>query len=378
MPDSEPIESNDALQTQTLRPRGRAARGLRALPGGAGPRRRRQLQRRRGRRLGRRLQHRPTSSSRATPTPSVDVYQRTYDAGVGAYVTREVSAGPTGGNDAYDATFQGISANGREIYFSTQEPLVEADGDKSSVDVYAHDTVTGQTVLVSRAASSCEGPPAGNGSAPATYKGSSADGQRVFFETTESLAPADGDEASDVYVRDLAAEPPTTTLVSRPDASCSGSAAAGPGAAAETFVGASSDGSEVFFETTESLASGDEVLTSDDPFALSGSRTMRPRRGASAPPKSKRRHAGQDSATPPPRARASSSPAASGIPAGSPTPTRGRTSTCGKALACACLDRSHGRERGSKPRHLRLGRRPTARGSSSPRARRSPGKTRTR
>ncbi len=193
----------------------------------------------------------------------VDVYQRTYDAGVGAYVTREVSAGPTGGNDAYDATFQGISANGREIYFSTQEPLVEADGDKSSVDVYAHDTVTGQTVLVSRAASSCEGPPCGNGPAPATYKGSSADGQRVFFETTESLAPADGDEASDVYVRDLAAEPPTTTLVSRPDASCSGSGSCGAGAAAETFVGASSDGNEVFFETTESLTSGDEDSTSD-------------------------------------------------------------------------------------------------------------------
>ncbi len=188
-----------------------------------------------------------------------DVYQRTFDGGVGAYVTREASTGPTGGNDAYNATFQGVSANGREVYFSTQEPLSAADGDKSSVDVYAHDTVTGQTVLVSRAAASCEGAPCGTGPAAATYKGSSADGQRVFFETSESLAPADGDEAPDVYVRGL--EPGTTTLVSRPDPSCSGSCGAGP--ADETFVGASSNGNEVFFETTESLSSSDEDSTSD-------------------------------------------------------------------------------------------------------------------
>ena len=190
-----------------------------------------------------------------------DVYQRTYDAEVGAYVTREASAGPTGGNDAYDASFQGVSANGREIYFSTQEPLAAADGDKNSIDVYAHDTVTGQTVLVSRASSSCEGASCGNGSAAATFKGASTDGQRVFFETSESLAAADGDEAPDVYVRDLAAEPPTTALVSRADASCVGSC--GAGAAAETFVGASGNGSKVFFETTESLSAGDGDSASD-------------------------------------------------------------------------------------------------------------------
>ncbi|HET7053212.1 MAG TPA: hypothetical protein VFI09_04755 [Solirubrobacterales bacterium] len=189
-----------------------------------------------------------------------DVYQRSFDSGVGAYVTREASSGPTGGNDAYDATFKGVSADGREVFFSTEEPLVDADRDRS-VDVYAHDTTTGKTVLVSRAASSCESGPCGSGTATATYRGASADGLKVFFETSESLTPADGDEASDVYMRDLAAEPPETVLVSQPGASCSGSC--GDGSAEESFAGASSDGDTVFFETTESMTSADGDSTSD-------------------------------------------------------------------------------------------------------------------
>lgn len=190
-----------------------------------------------------------------------DVYQRSFDSGVGAYVTREVSTGLTGGNDAYDATFQGISANGREIFFSTQEPLVAADGDKSSVDVYAHDTVTGSTVLVSQAGASCESGACGAGPAGATYKGSSADGQKVFFETSESLVSADTDEAPDVYMHNLATEPPETILVSQAAASCVGSC--GGGEAAATFAGTSSNAGKVFFETSESLSSADGDTASD-------------------------------------------------------------------------------------------------------------------
>lgn len=189
-----------------------------------------------------------------------DVYERSFDIGVGDYVTREVSTGPSGGNDAYDATFQGVSTNGREVFFSTQERLVAGDAD-FSVDVYARNLVTGKTALVSAALGACSSGPCGNGAAGATYKGASTDGLTVFFETSESLSPEDGDEASDVYVRDLAAEPPTTTLVSQAAASCTGSC--GSGEAAETFVGSSSDGGQAFFETTESLASTDGDSTSD-------------------------------------------------------------------------------------------------------------------
>src|SRR6476646_9427471 len=66
-----------------------------------------------------------------------DVYERAYDAdpGIESYVTREVSLGPAGGNDAFNATFEKASADGTVVFFSTEEALVEADTDRRS-DVY--------------------------------------------------------------------------------------------------------------------------------------------------------------------------------------------------------------------------------------------------
>ena len=48
-----------------------------------------------------------------------DVYERVYDSGLGEYVTREVSIGPVGGNDAYEAFFERISGDGKQAFFST-------------------------------------------------------------------------------------------------------------------------------------------------------------------------------------------------------------------------------------------------------------------
>ncbi|HEU4598431.1 MAG TPA: hypothetical protein VFS26_01670, partial [Solirubrobacterales bacterium] len=41
-----------------------------------------------------------------------DVYVRTFDSGLGEYVTRQVSLGPSGGNDTLPSFFDGISADG--------------------------------------------------------------------------------------------------------------------------------------------------------------------------------------------------------------------------------------------------------------------------
>lgn len=192
-----------------------------------------------------------------------DVYERSYDAepGIETYVTRELSTGSTGGNDAYQVTYQGASADGGEVIFSTQEPLVATDRDRA-VDVYAHDTTTGATTLVSSAAANCAAGSCGNGSSAANFEGMTPGGGAVFFQTTESLAPEDTDEAVDVYIRDLEAEPPTTTLVSRADSSCV-AGGCGNGSEASRFVGASTNGERVFFETAESLAPGDTDSTSD-------------------------------------------------------------------------------------------------------------------
>lgn len=191
-----------------------------------------------------------------------DVYERSFDSGVGAYVTREVSTGPTGGNDAYTVNYQGASTDGRKVFFSTQEPLAAADTDRS-VDVYRRDPAGG-TVLASASGASCTGT-CGNGPVDATFKGATPDGGKVFFETSESLTAADGDGAPDVYMRDMTGEPPTTVLVTQSDPSC----VVGPcgnGAESATFVGASDSGESVFFETGESLSAADGDGGSSDVY----------------------------------------------------------------------------------------------------------------
>jgi Tol biopolymer transport system component len=172
------------------------------------------------------------------------------------YVTREVSLGPTGGNDAYSASYTGSSDDGSRVFFSTQESLVPGDTDQA-MDIYLRDLAENTTTLVSRADPSCSGATCGAGPDPvsAVRGGVVADGERVFFSTTEKLASGDDDGgASDVYVRDLSAD--TTTLVSRADSTCSGEGC-GNGTSAVGLEAASEDGERAFLVTSERLVTSD-------------------------------------------------------------------------------------------------------------------------
>jgi hypothetical protein len=182
-----------------------------------------------------------------------DVYERSYDAepGIESYVTREVSIGPAGGNDAFNATFEKASADGTLVFFSTEEALVEGDTDRRN-DVYMRNMVTGTTTLVSIGEAACA-PACGNGPVDAGFAGASADGSKVFFVTEEKLAAADTDSSVDIYTRDLSNE--TTSLVSVGSSSCAPACGNGPFDAA--LRGVSADGSHVFFTTAESLSSAD-------------------------------------------------------------------------------------------------------------------------
>ncbi|HKT84395.1 MAG TPA: hypothetical protein VJQ84_11210, partial [Solirubrobacterales bacterium] len=182
-----------------------------------------------------------------------DVYERYYDSdpGIASYVTREISLGPAGGNDAFNATFEKASADGTVVFFSTEEALVEADTDRRS-DVYMRNMAIGTTTLVSIGAATCS-PTCGNGAVDAGFAGLSADGTKVFFVSEERLATADTDNSADVYVRDLNDE--TTALVSAGSAACLPSC--GNGAFDVALRGFSADGSHVYFTTAESLASAD-------------------------------------------------------------------------------------------------------------------------
>jgi Tol biopolymer transport system component len=185
-----------------------------------------------------------------------DVYERSFDEDVGeagAYVTREVSTGPTGGNDAYPAQFEAASADGSRVFFSTEESLVAADTDRRS-DIYMHDLATGATTLVSQGSASCA-PACGNGTFDAGIAGVDSGGDKLFFVTAEPLAAGDSDNAVDIYERDLSTE--TTTLVSVAAASCSGSCGNGSDPDNAVMWGLSADASTVFFTTPESLSTAD-------------------------------------------------------------------------------------------------------------------------
>jgi hypothetical protein len=171
-----------------------------------------------------------------------DVYERTAGA------TTLVSAGSPGNGD-FPAIFAGISQDGTSVFFETDEQLAANDSD-GVFDVYRRQG--GTTTLMST------GPPGGNGPHDATFRGSSLDGSRVFFQTAEVLSASDTDASSDVYERFAGA----TTLVSAP----------GNGAFAATFEGNSGDGTRVFFETREPLSAGD-TDTFVDVYQRSGGTT---------------------------------------------------------------------------------------------------------
>jgi hypothetical protein len=182
-----------------------------------------------------------------------DVYERSYDEGVGAYVTREVSLGPTGGNSAYPAQFEGLNEEGTRVFFTTEERLVPEDTDLQS-DVYMRDLEgSGETVLVSRGEAACA-PGCGNGAKPVTFANATKAGNKVFFETKERLSSLDTDNSTDLYMRNLEGSG-ETVLVSRGESVCA------PGCGNGEFEverrGISADGRYAYFVTGERLAAAD-------------------------------------------------------------------------------------------------------------------------
>ena len=187
-----------------------------------------------------------------------DVYERLEGTvkGVETEVTREISTGPTGGNDSYPVEFDAVSSDGTKVFFSTAESLVAEDEDHST-DVYMRNTSTGVTTLVSQGAATCA-PACGNAASPVTFVAATASGSKVFFITSEPMAEGDGDQAEDVYVRDLGATP-ATALVSRAASPCGGCSANARVTVPviEGKPAVSEEGTKVVFESTDKLAEGD-------------------------------------------------------------------------------------------------------------------------
>ncbi len=163
------------------------------------------------------------------------------------------SLGPDGGNGPFSvqADFMNQPRDGSRVFFTTAEPLVAADTDQK-IDVYES---TGTDVaLVSI------GPQGGNGPFDASVAGSSFDGTRAFFSTTEALTADDPDTLKDVYER----SGNSTTLVSKLMVChyCN-----------MDLLGASDDGLHVFYGPGDSVYehyAGNDRLVSTGPTARPG------------------------------------------------------------------------------------------------------------
>ncbi len=107
----------------------------------------------------------------------VDIYERSGGK------TMLVSQGESNGNGSFDSDFDGASADGTRVFFSTGEQLVAADTDDNTTSTSAQ----GEKRHWSRRARSTAT------RVHIRFEGASADGTRVFFSTDEQLVAADTD-----------------------------------------------------------------------------------------------------------------------------------------------------------------------------------------
>jgi hypothetical protein len=153
---------------------------------------------------------------------------------------------------ASSVSYKGASADGAVVFFETDEQLVAGDTDTKR-DVYERAYDAEPGIESYVTREVSLGPAGGNAAYGALFEKASSDGSVVFFSTEESLVGADMDLKTDVYMRDLTAG--TTTLISVGQTSCAPSC--GNGAFDTGFAGASADGTKILFVSEERVVDAD-------------------------------------------------------------------------------------------------------------------------
>ena len=182
-----------------------------------------------------------------------DVYARDTDTGHTQLVSRATGAGPKGnGNSRYPT----VSADGRFVAFTSESTNLDPDDTTTRGDTYVRDLQTGATILANRATGVAGVKGNGDG-----FDGMalSADGRYVAWTTySNNLDPADTDgSVSDVYARDL--QTSTTTLVDRATGVSGAKANVGSRNPEVT-----PDGRYVAFDSSGTNLSPDDVDTTND------------------------------------------------------------------------------------------------------------------
>ncbi|HEX8207223.1 MAG TPA: hypothetical protein VF587_14275, partial [Solirubrobacteraceae bacterium] len=150
---------------------------------------------------------------------SGDLYEDDFDQALMRDMTTQTNvllARPSGsgsapvagnGDNASSSASRALSADGRYVAFTSAADRLVVGDDDHVLNVYRRDTLTGETVLVSRATGASGAP--GNGDSEAAAI--SDDGRRVAF--TSRATNLGGGELRQVYVRDVVAG--TTVVASR-------------------------------------------------------------------------------------------------------------------------------------------------------------------
>jgi hypothetical protein len=159
---------------------------------------------------------------------------------------------------ASPASYKGSSADGKIVFFETDEQLMPGDTDTKR-DVYERSYDAEPEIKSYVTREVSLGPAGGNAAYNALFEKTSADGSVVFFSTEEALVEADTDLKSDVYMRDLVSG--ATIPISVGEVGCAPACGNGPGQAG--FAAASSDGTQVFFVSAERLAAADTDGSAD-------------------------------------------------------------------------------------------------------------------
>ena len=135
----------------------------------------------------------------------VDIFHHDTQTGITTRVSLTDDGDGTAAND--DCDNPAVSGDGRYVAFDSYADNLEDDDIWSRSDVFRHDTVTGETILVSRNTAE------NLGSASSFEPDISNDGRYVVFESyANNMDPGDTDLDYDIFLRDT--QTTTTTIIS--------------------------------------------------------------------------------------------------------------------------------------------------------------------
>lgn len=137
--------------------------------------------------------------------------------------TMRISVASHGTQGNARSRWPAISADGRHVVFESDASNIVAGDTNNQSDIFAHDQATHETTRVSLAHDGTQA----NG--PSVLPSVSADGRYVAFTSwANDLVPGDTNDASDVFVRDLAAGQTTRVSIATDGTQGTGDSYSGP------------------------------------------------------------------------------------------------------------------------------------------------------